>query len=171
MRKVILYIAMSIDGYICDEHGGVDWLVGHDKDNQDSTYDTFIQNIDTICMGYTTYHQIIHELSPDVWPYFEQHTYVLTHHQNENTKNISFVDDIHSLLLDLKSKDGKDIWICGGASLVKQCIDDIDEFHISIIPTILSRGTSLFQFDKQISLYLMETSENNGIVELKYKRK
>lgn len=70
MRKVILYIAMSIDGYIADEKGGVDWLAGDgsDKDNQGS-FPRFIETVDIVILGYKTYYQIVTELSPDSWAY------------------------------------------------------------------------------------------------------
>ena len=65
MRNIILYIAMSLDGYIADENGGVDWLSGQDpEDKSESSYPEFVQSIDTVIMGWETYHQVITELSP-----------------------------------------------------------------------------------------------------------
>lgn len=66
MRKVSLFIAMSLDGFIADSNGNVDWLKGHDDDNNDiDTYSEFVKDIDTILMGGNTYHQIITDLSPN----------------------------------------------------------------------------------------------------------
>ena len=63
--KVVLFIAMSLDGYIADQYGNVDWLAGEEPDRNDmESYDTFIQDIDTVVMGWNTYHQIVTELSP-----------------------------------------------------------------------------------------------------------
>lgn len=65
MRKVSLYIAMSLDGYIADRNGSVDWLNGQDGDTENiDTYSTFIKDMDTVIMGWNTYHQITTELSP-----------------------------------------------------------------------------------------------------------
>ena len=70
MRKVVLFIAMSLDGYIADSNGGVEWLKGQGNDNENiDTYSEFTQNIDTILMGWNTYHQIVTELSPTKWIY------------------------------------------------------------------------------------------------------
>ena len=69
MKKVVLYIAMSLDGYICDEEGQVDWLSGHGDDDSEGSYENFIQNVDTVIMGRTTYQQVTSVLSPDTWPY------------------------------------------------------------------------------------------------------
>ncbi len=69
MKKVILYIGMSLDGYIADKDMKVDWMNGDDLNNQESSYDKFVKSIDTIIMGYTTYHQVINVLAKDNWPY------------------------------------------------------------------------------------------------------
>lgn len=66
MRKVILYIAMSLDGYIADENGGVSWLSGQDPAGEsEGTYPEFVRGIDTVVMGWETYHQVVTELSPE----------------------------------------------------------------------------------------------------------
>ena len=61
---------MSLDGCIADVDGGVDWLDGHgdDEDAVDS-YAEFSKTIDTVLMGWNTYHQVVAELSPDEWVY------------------------------------------------------------------------------------------------------
>ena len=91
MKKIILYIAMSLDGYIADHNGQVDWLQGQDDQvTMIDTYSPFIKNIDTIIMGYKTYHQIITQLAPDNWVYQQQTSYVITHRQLSSTDNIIF---------------------------------------------------------------------------------
>lgn len=80
MRNVNLFIAMSLDGYIADNKGSVDWLEGQDSDNESiDTYSEFVKNIDTILMGWNTYHQVVTELSPKEWVYNDFTTYVITH--------------------------------------------------------------------------------------------
>lgn len=60
MRKISLYIAMSLDGYIADNKGGVNWLKGQDEnDNTNKSYSEFIEKIDTIIMGWNTYHHLL----------------------------------------------------------------------------------------------------------------
>lgn len=79
MRKVILYIAVSIDGFIADSLGNVDWIRGH-NDNYDGDYGyaEFIKGMDTVILGYNTYRQIVEELSPDEWVYDGLESYVFT---------------------------------------------------------------------------------------------
>ena len=63
MRKVILYIAVSLDGYIADAWGGVDWLGGQSADYAgDYGYEAFTAQVDTVIMGGRTYRQITQEL-------------------------------------------------------------------------------------------------------------
>ena len=175
MRKIVLYIAMSLDGYIADATGRVDWLNGDGSDkNSIGSYNQFIKDMDTVILGYNTYNQIVTELSPDKWVYDGLMTYVLTHKSLIDSKNIIFTQqDIESLLLKLKSESGKNIWICGGANLINQVVelDIIDQYCVSIIPTILGDGIRLFnKYDKEKRLSLIETRKYNGIVDLVYKR-
>ena len=59
-RKVVLYIATSLDGYIARSNGDVEWLKGDGSDpNADNGYLEFLNTIDTVIMGNTTYEQIM----------------------------------------------------------------------------------------------------------------
>ncbi len=180
MRKVILFIAMSLDGYIADAKGGVDWLSGESQEEENGqengdTYADFVKDIDTILMGWNTYHQVVTELSPEEWVYEDFTTYVFTHNKQESTEKIRFTDVSPARLLKkLRMEEGKDIWICGGAKLVEQLMesDEIDRYHISIIPTLLGEGIRLFgQFANERKLSLVKAQRSNGIAELVYERR
>ena len=59
MRKIVLFSAMSLDGYIADRRGGIGWLNGQGCDNENiGVYSEFVKEIDTILMGWNTYHQV-----------------------------------------------------------------------------------------------------------------
>ncbi|WP_303437050.1 dihydrofolate reductase family protein [uncultured Oscillibacter sp.] len=173
-RKVILYIAMSLDGYVADSTGGVDWLGGCDPAYEgDYGYTDFFQNISTVLMGWNTYHQVVTELAPGEWPYDGKETYVLTHRKIQRQSGISFVDmPVPELVRRLKTQEGKDIWICGGANIVSQLLPLglIDEFHLSLMPALLGGGTSLFPEGELHRLKLVSTREENGVVECIYRR-
>ena len=69
MGKIVLYLAMSVDGYIADEQGGVGWLGAFADEQEDRGYEAFVQSVDTVVMGGRTYRQVAEELSPGAWPY------------------------------------------------------------------------------------------------------
>ena len=173
MRKVALFIAMSLDGYIADVNGGVAWLNGQGDDEENiDTYSEFAERIDTVLMGWNTYHQVATELSPNEWVYSDFTAFVFTHRECVSSEKIHFTDeDPVALLKRLKETVGKDIWICGGANLIQQLIDEdvIDEYDISVIPTLLGKGIRLFgDGKKEIPLKLCRTRAYNGITELVY---
>lgn len=176
MRKIRLFIAMSLDGYIADSQGSVDWLNGQGSDTENvDTYSEFVKDIDTILMGWNTYHQIVTELSPDEWVYDRFTTYVLTHNEQASSENIRFVNiNPVDLVKSLKEESGKDIWICGGANLVQQLVyeDIIDDYYITVIPTLLGSGIRLFENAKhEIKLRLLRTQSYNGMTDLVYTRR
>lgn len=176
MRSSVLYIAMSLDGYIADCHGAVDWLQGQIPGKDDMvSYHEFVKGVDTVLMGYNTYRQISAELSPNQWMYPDLTTYVITHKEALSTENIIFMrENPCSVVKNLKQEAGKNIWICGGADIVNQLMqeDAIDIYHISVIPTILGNGIRLFEkAEQEIKLQLINTQTYNGITDLVYEHR
>ncbi len=175
MKKVILYIAVSLDGYIANKSNSVNWLCGDGSDNDNfGTYNEFLKNIDTVIMGYKTYNQIVTDLSPEKWVYDNFKSYVITSRDLESNEKITFTNELVDLIRKLKLMEGKNIWICGGATIVNQLIKEelIDEYRIAVIPTLLGGGVKLFnEFDKEIKLKHISTVHYNGINELMYCRR
>lgn len=176
MKKISLFIAMSLDGYIADRDGGVNWLTGqgNEEDNIDS-YSEFVKEIDTVIMGWNTYHQIVAELSPDEWIYSDFTTYVVTHNPEKSSAKIHFINESPvELVKKLRNETGKGIWICGGANIIQQLMEEdiIDCYYITIIPTILGDGIRLFEkADHEKKLRLIRTQSYNGITDLVYERR
>lgn len=173
MRSVILYIAMSLDGYIADAKGDVGWLSGDGSaPDASGSYLEFFETVDTVILGWNTYHQIVTELSPDEWPYKGKESYVLTHREKDDVGEIHFVSgDMVELLRILQDQPGKDIWICGGAEIAQQFIKAgrIDRFHLTVIPTVLGKGGRLFPvLQSEMPLKLIKTASYNGMVDLIY---
>ena len=174
MRKTVLYIGMSLDGYIADPNGGVGWMNGQEEsaENGDS-YENFIKTVDTVIMGWNTYHQVTTELSVGEWVYEGLTTWVITHRTAEEGEKatespILFTDRSPcDLVKSLKKEEGKNIWICGGADIVRQLMEEdlIDVYHVSILPTLLGDGIRLFQtLEKGKKLRLIRTESENGRV-------
>lgn len=176
MRKISLFIAMSLDGYIADSQGSVDWLVGQGNDDGNiDVYSEFVKDIDTVLMGWNTYHQIVTELSPDEWIYDDFTTYVVTHNKPISSDKIRFTDENPvKLVKKLREENGKDVWICGGANLIQQLVSEdlVDSYYITVIPTILGSGIRLFGNTKhEIKLRLLNIQSYNGMTDLIYTRR
>ncbi|GAX01591.1 dihydrofolate reductase family protein [Secundilactobacillus silagei] len=178
MRKVVLYIAMSLDGYIADKRGGVSWLSGQDisiESQNNGGYGAFVATVDSVVMGYTTYHQVVTELAPGAWPYTGLKSYVLTHKQLSADDNVMAVSQpVTELIKQLRQQTGKAIWIMGGASIGRPLIatDLIDEYHLTIIPILLGAGVRLFEGQsQQIPLRLVTSTSDNGMLDCVYKRR
>lgn len=187
MRKVVLFIAMSLDGYIADKNGGVKWLEGQsEKEGDGGAYEDFVKSVDTVLMGWNTYHQIVTELSPDEWVYDGLSSYVLTSRKPEASaeeetsgqtvaKGITFANEtICDIIGRLKQEEGRNIWICGGADVVRQAMEAglIDEYRISVIPVVLGEGIPLFGAGiRETRLKLERVKTYNGITELVYTRR
>ena len=174
--KIVLYLAMSVDGYIADEQGGVSWLEGDgSKPDTSGSYPAFYETVEAIVMGWTTYHQIVTALSPDIWPYEGRPCYVVTHRQEADRKGISFWNGELPILADkLKAEHGGNVWICGGASVAGQLLKEnrIDQLWLSVIPTVLGKGVRLFPgLHRELSLKLVATEHYNGIVDLVYEKR
>ena len=176
MKKISLFIAMSLDGYIADSKGSVDWLAGQGNEDENvDAYSEFVKDIDTVIMGWNTYHQIVTELSPKEWVYNDLTTYVVTHRSKASSDKIHFTNEDPALLLKkLREEGGKGIWICGGANLIQQLVreDMVDCYHITVIPTILGSGIRLFEkTDREIKLRLLKTRSYNGMTDLIYTKR
>ena len=176
MRDIVLYIGMSLDGYIADRNGQVDWLEGQDSaDQTPGSYEQFIKSIDTVVMGWNTYHQITTELSPDQWVYSGMKSYVLTSRELDSSDEIIFWNQgLEPLMTDLRGLPGKDIWICGGASIVNQLVqaDLIDRYTVTIIPTLLGGGIKLFrEGNPELKFRLVSAVSYNGMTDLTYERR
>ncbi|MCI8421952.1 MAG: dihydrofolate reductase [Lawsonibacter sp.] len=176
MRNTALFIAMSLDGYLADAQGGVSWLQGQDAGEEaPDFYSAFFHTVDTVVMGWNTYHQVVTELSPEQWPYTGLKTWVITHRDLPSTEEIHFTAESPCALVQrLRVETGKAIWICGGAGIVHPLIDEdlIDTYAISIIPTLLGSGIPLFPSSgREHPLKLLRSQSGNGITELTYTRR
>lgn len=176
MRKLILYIATSIDGYIAREDGSVDWL--EDKDfmieGEDFGYQAFIDTIDTSIMGGDTYKEVLGFGIP--WPYAKQTNYVFTRSDYPTQSSVTFVrENITQFVKDLKAQPGKDIWLIGGGKINTEMMKAnlIDEMIISVMPVTLGNGIPLFSPDAHQEKFTLNHvhSYKTGVIQTHYRKK
>ncbi len=170
-RKVILYIATSLDGFIAKPNNDLSFLNRVAKEGEDYGYTQFTESIDTVIMGRKTYDWVMTQV--DTFPHNDKNTFIITRTTKPNIGNIQFyTQSLKDLVLKLKSENGKHIFIDGGAEIVNQLLKDnlIDEFIISIIPILVGSGTRLFNNNNpEISLKLIDSKHfEKGLVQLHY---
>tara|TARA_R110002111_G_scaffold78363_2_gene124265 strand:+ start:1189 stop:1725 length:537 start_codon:yes stop_codon:yes gene_type:complete len=174
MRKLKLYIAISLNGKIAKSDGSIDWLEAiPNPEKIDHGYADFYKSIDTTIQGNTTYKQI---LSWGIdFPYADKNNYVFTRDKTLiNTSEVVFISDNHlDFVKQLKNQKGGDIWLIGGGQLNTLLLNEklIDEIQVFVMPIVLTQGIDLFEsLPKETKLTLIETKAySTGAVEIKYK--
>jgi dihydrofolate reductase len=170
--KVIVFIAVSLDGFIAKQDGDIGWLSLVDNPHEDYGYSAFLQGIDALIMGRKTYDKV---LSLGVnFLHKDKQTYIISTKQHKSDHdNISFYQgDLTKLLKELKGKFSKDIYIEGGGEIISELRRNhlIDEYIISTIPILLGNGIPLFKAcDVEEKLKLISTKAYpSGLVQVHY---
>jgi dihydrofolate reductase len=178
MRKVIVDLAVSLDGFIEGPRGETDWCIME----EDMDFDGFLSGIDTLFYGRVSY---------DAWGNFlpgsdaaeadvrfwknihARQKYVFTHQDRTDDKAVFIATDIAGKVKEMKQQLGKDIWLYGGAGLIKTFIrlNLIDVYRLSIHPIALGSGKPLFEdLQQRMPLTRIDTRTfRSGVVQLIYK--
>jgi dihydrofolate reductase len=179
MRKVILGLGISLDGYIARKNGAVDWL------SMDWDYDftAFFKTINVVLMGRKSWDTAM-EMSANKKsnPYAGMETYVFSKTlKKSGVEGVEIVSgDIKEFVENLKQKDGKHIWLSGGGKLAKSFLDEnlVDEIQLGVTPLLLGAGLPLFpELAQEIPLRLVSSrtckhkKEDNAMLELIYEVK
>ena len=177
MRQVILDLAVTLDGFIEGSNGEIDWCIMDD----DMDFDGFLSGIDTIFYGRVSY---------DAWGDFqpatdagpaEQKLWEAVHakkkfvfsRQHRQDDKVSFISgDLPEKVKEIKEQKGKDIWLYGGAGLIRTFIHAglVDTYRLSVHPLALGSGKPLFEnLEERLNLRLMKTNVfKSGVVQLIY---
>lgn len=173
-KKLFLYIAMSLDGFIARKDGNLDWLNQVQTAGEDYGYNAFIEQIDTIIMGRKTYEKVLTMV--DVFPHEDKQCYIWTKELRNPKGNVVFYNgSLPELVKTLKAKEGKHIFCDGGAEVIHELLNSklIDEMIISVIPILLGDGIRLFKGELQENILQLNEckSFSSGLVQLHYKIK
>jgi len=180
MKKVILDLATTLDGFIEGPKGEIDWCIMDD----DMDFPGFLEGIDTIFYGRVSY---------DAWGNFQpqagapaaelqlwqgvhaKRKYVFSSKHREDGRATYITTDIAAQVAAIKAQGGKDIWLYGGASLIKTFIQLglVDRYRISVHPIALGSGKALFgDLQERLNLELIATNVfRSGVVQLVYEPK
>ncbi|MDW3195342.1 MAG: dihydrofolate reductase family protein [Cytophagales bacterium] len=172
-----VFIATSLDGYISDKHGGIDWLHSiPNPDQDDMGYNELIARVDALVMGRTTFETVCGFDIP--WPYTIP-VYVLSRTMESiPTKHEEHAflvrGTLNEVLSEIHANGHKRLYIDGGATIQSFLKEDlIDELIISTIPVLLGGGSSLFgELDENLEFQHVESRRYlNAIVQNYYRRK
>jgi dihydrofolate reductase len=179
LKKVILDLATTLDGFIEGPNGEIDWCIMDD----DMDFDGFLASVDTIFYGRVSY-DAWGNFQPDanadasekrLWEAVHSKNKFVFSRQKKSDGKATFVNaDIAQKVSEIKKQGGKDIWLYGGSSLIKTFVDLalIDVYRISVHPVALGSGKPLFQdLKKRLNLKLIKTNTfRSGVVQLIYKQ-
>ena len=147
MRKLTLYTASSLDGYIAGPNGEIDWLDLPDApEDEDYGYSAFLETIDTTLQGTTTY-ELAAGFSDDPYPGKRNYVFTRKSPPPDDTERWQFVNgDIVEFVRELKERSGQGVWLVGGGQINTVMLNAglIDEIIVTLFPTVLGEGIPLF---------------------------
>lgn len=171
-RTVVLYIGISLDGYIATKDDSLEWLLSTEGSG-DNGFGAFYDTVDTIILGRRTYDWIM-EQEHGCFPYVGKECYVYTHQKEQDTEFVHFTTQKPDVLISgLREKEGKKIWIVGGSQIIDLFRGQnlIDEYILSIAPVLLGTGIPLFREHDRTDLVFMSARRFGQFAELTYRIK
>jgi dihydrofolate reductase len=172
-RKVVLYISMSLDGYIATKANSLEFLSIVEQEGEDYGYYNFVKSVDAVIIGRKTYEKVI--AMGYEYPHTDKDVYIISRTERAPIGNFKFyTGELSQLVNSLKNQSGKNIYCDGGAEIANELMknDLVDEYIISVIPILLGDGIKLFK-DGRPELHLELVSAKQfvkGLTQLHYKR-
>jgi dihydrofolate reductase len=163
----VYYTASSLDGFVADEAGSLDWLTSRDVDADGPFgYEAFAKDVGALAMGSTTYEWILAH-HPGDWTY-QQPSWVLTHRPEiiaDGHPVRTFSGDVTALHPTLVSAAaGKDVWVVGGGEVAAQFVNAglVDQMITSYAPCTLGSGARMLPVASEWTL--VESAINGEFV-------
>lgn len=160
MRSLVYFIAVSLDGYIADPDGGFSGF-NTEPETLAALFELYPETcpaharsafgvtaeprrFDAVVMGYRTHQPALDAGLTSAYPHLRQ--YVVTHRELPADPTVQTIrGDAAAAVADLKSRDGRDIWLCGGADLAGQLVELIDEIQLKVNPVLFGSGLPLMR--------------------------
>ena len=168
MRKVILNVAVSLDGFIEGPNGEFDWCLT----DQDYGMHDFLQRTDAVFIGRKSF-EVLMRSDPNAFS--DKRKYVFSRSLADFGPDGEIIGNgFEERVVEMKSQAGKDIWLFGGALLTSSFLNKgfVDEMQLSIHPLILGKGKPLFSMiASRKSFELTNTvTYSTGLVQLSYRK-
>lgn len=170
MRKIILGLAVSLDGLIEGPNGEYDWCFT----DQDYGMSDFLKRIDAIFYGRKSYEVMLQAEHQGENPFAKISSYIFSNSLTkpyDGTKLIS--GDWIGQVKMLQQQPGKDIWLFGGSHLITSFMNAnmVDELFLAVHPIVLGAGKPLFQNISQRNHFTLNEAKpySTGLVALTYK--
>lgn len=172
-RPVILFIAMSLDGYIAGPDDDLSFLDAMQAEGDDYGYSEIVSQVDTMILGRRTFEAVLSFGIP--WPHAERKTYVLSSTLSGPADHVEFFNgDLAHLVARIREQEGSGIYLDAGGKVVAQALerDLIDRLIISVVPILLGGGTRLFEDGRPSQVLTLERTITypTGLVQLRYVR-
>ncbi|MFC7365844.1 MULTISPECIES: dihydrofolate reductase family protein [Bhargavaea] len=177
-RRVLLDLAVSLDGFIEGKNGEIDWCIMEPE----MKFEEFLDGIGTILYGrksYDLWGRYVPEEGAsaeetDFWEQINSKEKIVFSRTKDGDDAVYIRDDIPGAVAQLKAQTGKDLWLYGGAELITTFINEglVDEFRLSVHPVVLGEGKPLFtDVRERLDLKLADTRTfPSGVVQLIYHR-
>lgn len=172
--RVRLYIATSIDGFIADRDGSVDWLAPFDA--RQYGYENFIAGVGALIMGRRTFEAI--DALGEGWPYTGKQVFVLSSTSlGDVPRDVAVVPRGITAAHERARRSieylpDKDIWIVGGAVTAQSALEAgiVDLVEVFLVPVLLGAGLNLLNDLRVRQNLLLHGSETypDGVVRLQY---
>lgn len=175
MPEIVYHVASSIDGFIADKDGKVDWLndfPSFEDSEVSGDFEAFQNSFDGIVLGGHTYDFALgygQWMLPNTpsWVFTKRALTVL-HLSIQLTK-----ENPETVIQQMESKGIKRVWLMGGGKLAASFMDAglVNEIQLSIVPILLGQGIPLIgETSKEPKLTLTENKQySNGVVSVTYK--
>lgn len=173
--EVIVFVGISVDGFIARSDGSVDFLEPDEPFEDDMGFSDLLERVDCLLMGRSTF-DFVMDAAVD-WPYGETPVFVATH------RSLSVPDELRGLvhaifgspeqLVHHMAEQGIDRVYLDGGNLAQQFFRAglVDEVTLTIAPRLIGSGIRIFDelHEDQHLVHESTTTLSNGYVQLTYR--
>lgn len=144
MRKIIYYVATSLDGFIARTDGSFDFFVNDDELVADF-FASLKSDYGAVVMGRATYEVGLAAGVTNPYPWLDTHV-VSRSMESSPDEAVNIVRDLEAVE-QLRLGDGDPIWLCGGGTLATEMMARglVDELVLKVNPVVIGDGIPLFR--------------------------